>query len=398
MADQPENIRHDLLDSLEILNLKKVAISTWAFIKDPMMVVDSITEGNTDFVKPIKYIITIGTPILIALNIVGTDTGSWLVSYSINESQTNPDPGLREKSEILAQFGKIFLNKVAELSPFIYLFTMPILAIITKAFYKPIKKPFYYFFSFAYYVGGILCLWNLTTLFIFSLFEYHRYIDVSVDVVSILIVVYFNLRLIAGSAIIRAVKSASISLFFYGITWLLFTMTLILSLYFSKFGSNFNFKTFNYNYRSHYIMGEASVPLNEKSDSLVSKYDLKVKRGFFVLDTYPNSPADRAGLKEGDVIIKVKGILTQDFRDMRIALDSIKFGDTLAVLVDRNGNQVQMQIPVIPTDSLIKKPRVLMGFRRDFRPNSVNKYGFKNGSIITEIVKNSPAEQAGADL
>ena len=58
-----------------------------------------------------------------------------------------------------------------------------------------------------------------------------------------------------------------------------------------------------------------------------------------------NSPASKAGLKQGDIIIKIDNKAVANSSDLLVALRSDAAGSTVQVTVDRNGST--MTIPVV---------------------------------------------------
>ncbi|MDQ0257594.1 serine protease Do [Evansella vedderi] len=70
-----------------------------------------------------------------------------------------------------------------------------------------------------------------------------------------------------------------------------------------------------------------------------------VKGGVYVHDVTPNSPAERAGLEEGDVIIKLDDQEIKDTHDLRRFLYTEKrIGDSMKVTFYRNGEQQEVEL------------------------------------------------------
>lgn len=64
----------------------------------------------------------------------------------------------------------------------------------------------------------------------------------------------------------------------------------------------------------------------------------------------PNSAADRAGLKAGDVVIKLDGEEAKAFADLTYALRSKKVGDKLRVDVERSGAVASFELEFMESD------------------------------------------------
>ena len=55
-------------------------------------------------------------------------------------------------------------------------------------------------------------------------------------------------------------------------------------------------------------------------------------------------PAEAAGLKGGDVIVELAGRKIENIYDYTFAIDALKIGEPVKVLVDRNGKKVELQV------------------------------------------------------
>src|SRR5262249_59911429 len=73
----------------------------------------------------------------------------------------------------------------------------------------------------------------------------------------------------------------------------------------------------------------------------VLRDDLK---GFFFADVKNNSPAAKAGLKQGDLLVEFDGKPIENLYDFTYALRSKKVGDIVPVVVKRNGQDVKVNV------------------------------------------------------
>ena len=69
-----------------------------------------------------------------------------------------------------------------------------------------------------------------------------------------------------------------------------------------------------------------------------------IPMGIMIYAVSENSPAEKAGLKAGDIIYKVNDTLIQTFDDLSKIIDDSKVGDTLHVMADRNGKTVSVNV------------------------------------------------------
>ena len=56
------------------------------------------------------------------------------------------------------------------------------------------------------------------------------------------------------------------------------------------------------------------------------------------------APADKAGLKGGDVIVEMAGKTIENIYDYTYAIQALKIGEAVEVVVERDGERVTLQI------------------------------------------------------
>lgn len=104
------------------------------------------------------------------------------------------------------------------------------------------------------------------------------------------------------------------------------------------------------------------VPV-QLSQMIIDYAGLKVSGGLLVSQVVPGGKAEQAGLKAGtgvpvqygssviylggDVITSINGVQVSDYSDLFTALSNTKPGDTVPVVVDRNGQTVRLNITLV---------------------------------------------------
>lgn len=86
----------------------------------------------------------------------------------------------------------------------------------------------------------------------------------------------------------------------------------------------------------------------ELKQQLKNRTNLEVKadKGILIVDVVPNSPADNAGLRTGDIIKKIAGESVTTTNDIQQTVEKTKVGEPLALLLQRNGKQLDMDVQV----------------------------------------------------
>ncbi len=97
-------------------------------------------------------------------------------------------------------------------------------------------------------------------------------------------------------------------------------------------------------------LGVGVVPVDA---SVAAQYNLSVDHGVLVASVTSNGPAARAGLKAGDVILQIDNTQVTDVQSMGDALLSKSPGDTVAVTINRGGQQMTVNVTLgeLPANS-----------------------------------------------
>ncbi len=113
-------------------------------------------------------------------------------------------------------------------------------------------------------------------------------------------------------------------------------------------------------------------------------------QGLRVRSVYPNSPAARAGLEPGDVIVSIDGRSIEGREDFDTALASVGTGRTLAVAFRRDGRDrtVRLTTERTPDD---------LGLEILRRELGVGVRDTRDGPMVVSVTRNSPADDKGLD-
>jgi serine protease Do len=113
-------------------------------------------------------------------------------------------------------------------------------------------------------------------------------------------------------------------------------------------------------------------------------------QGLRVRSVYPNSPAARAGLERGDIVVSIDGRPIEGREDFDTALDSAGTGRTLTVAFRRDGRDrtVHLTTEHTPDD---------LGLEILRRELGVGVRDTRNGPMVVSVTRNSPADGKGLD-
>lgn len=87
------------------------------------------------------------------------------------------------------------------------------------------------------------------------------------------------------------------------------------------------------------------------TDDVASQYGLSIKRGAYIVPAesgltsiVAGSPADKAGLKEGDVITKIDGTAVDESNSLTSLIGRKSVGDTIKVTINRGNKQLVLDV------------------------------------------------------
>ena len=92
--------------------------------------------------------------------------------------------------------------------------------------------------------------------------------------------------------------------------------------------------------------GYLGVMIQDVTPSLAKEFDLKDQKGALVGDVIPKGPAEKAGIKSGDVVLEFDGQPVRDSRHFKLQVSRIKPGDRVPVKVLRNGSTKTIEVTV----------------------------------------------------
>ncbi|AIL33242.1 Do family serine endopeptidase [Basilea psittacipulmonis] len=123
--------------------------------------------------------------------------------------------------------------------------------------------------------------------------------------------------------------------------------------------------------------GQIGVQISDVSDKVAKAIGLEKSRGAMVASVFPDSPAEKAGIKNGDVIIKYDGKDITKYSDLPRLVGMTKPGSKVAIVVWRLGKEVSLNITI--GSSQDKNDKVAKG--EDKKLDVQEKLGFSVSSL-----------------
>lgn len=153
------------------------------------------------------------------------------------------------------------------------------------------------------------------------------------------------------------------------------------------------------------IRGWLGVSIQDVSETMASAMGLKEPSGALVGDVMPDSPAEKAGMKSGDVIVGLSGQTIANTAELRNAIAATAPGTKvkLDIIRDDNKQEVSVALGEQPADGSelagSQGLQELLGFSfTTIDRDLAGKYGIDgsySGAVVTGIDENSSAYGAG---
>jgi serine protease Do len=96
----------------------------------------------------------------------------------------------------------------------------------------------------------------------------------------------------------------------------------------------------------HVTRGYLGVMIQNVTPVLADEFKLKENTGALVADVTPDSPAEKAGFKDGDVVLEFNGKKVVDSRHLKLDVADTKPGSTVPVEILRNGEKQTLKATV----------------------------------------------------
>ncbi|WP_243372164.1 DegQ family serine endoprotease [Geotalea sp. SG265] len=151
------------------------------------------------------------------------------------------------------------------------------------------------------------------------------------------------------------------------------------------------------------IRGWVGVSIQNVSPSIAKAFGLKESKGALVADVIAGSPADRAGLKSGDIITSFDGKEIKTANDLSRIVAGTPVGKEIRGSAIRNGKETEFRLKVEELTEERTTPKAsspLQGFGmklEDMTPKlkELLKTPEKTGVVVVDVEQGSIAEDAG---
>jgi Do/DeqQ family serine protease len=144
--------------------------------------------------------------------------------------------------------------------------------------------------------------------------------------------------------------------------------------------------------------GRMGVQSQELTPELARSLNLSVTEGALVAGVDPGSPAERAGLRRGDVVVAANGRAVHGSADLRVKIGLVPVGEEVELRVLRAGRMLTLRAQVAqPQTASVDGQAVpeLSGAAVANIERGMPLFGKVEGAFVAKVEANSPAWQQG---
>lgn len=155
--------------------------------------------------------------------------------------------------------------------------------------------------------------------------------------------------------------------------------------------------------KGHVTRGWLGVSIQEVTPELAKSLGLKEKKGALVAQVVSDSPAEKAGIEQGDIILEFDGKEVAGSKDLPRIVASTPVGKSVMVRLSRNGKVTDCQAKVGEMEEKIEVSKAPSSHKslgitvQNLTPEIARELGLKKetGVVVTHLEPKSPAADAG---
>lgn len=147
------------------------------------------------------------------------------------------------------------------------------------------------------------------------------------------------------------------------------------------------------------------IGLQDLTEDLVKSFNLKDKEGVLINQVFEGSPAEKAGLKPGDIVTDVDGTKVKSSQELVKEVLKKAVGQEIRLGIVREGNRLEVSLITAQMPDEPRKQRGLEGEKREWfglkvrelTPETARELGLSKveGVVIEAVEPGSPAQELG---
>jgi serine protease Do len=148
--------------------------------------------------------------------------------------------------------------------------------------------------------------------------------------------------------------------------------------------------------------GWLGISVQDISDDMAKNLNHKNKSGALVSDVFKGDPADKAGIKVGDIITEINGKPLKDTHELLLTIATLKVGQKMNVKAIRDGKEMTFQVTVAERKESIAMAAERSGkgqfgiATQEITAEIAKQLGIaREGVLVSEVQEGSPADEVG---
>jgi serine protease Do len=155
--------------------------------------------------------------------------------------------------------------------------------------------------------------------------------------------------------------------------------------------------------KGHVTRGWLGVSIQEVTPELAKSFGLKEKKGALVAQVFPGSPAEKAGIEQGDVIVEFDCKEVKDSKELPRLVASTPVGKAVTIKLSRDGEVLDRQVKVSEMEEKSEVAKAPSSHKplgitvQNITPEIGKGLGLRKdmGVVVTGVEPGSPAANAG---
>ncbi|MCX5830045.1 MAG: DegQ family serine endoprotease [Deltaproteobacteria bacterium] len=155
--------------------------------------------------------------------------------------------------------------------------------------------------------------------------------------------------------------------------------------------------------KGYVTRGWLGLSIQDITPDILENMKLKDRQGALVGQVFPGDPADKGGIKTGDIIIAIAGRPVQDTHELLRIVAALPVGKKVVVRIVRDGQEKNLDVvtgerkdlrEIATSGKLVDQMGMTL---QEITPEMARNLGLseKGGIVITRVNPNSPADEAG---
>jgi len=149
--------------------------------------------------------------------------------------------------------------------------------------------------------------------------------------------------------------------------------------------------------------GWLGVSVQDLTEEIAKNMKLKDRSGALIADVFKGDPADKAGLKAGDVVIEINGKKIKDTHELLMVIAGFRVGESVSIKILRDGQDKTITIQIAERKD---QPEVVAAGEageafgmtvQEITPEIAKHLGLpvKKGVIVVDVQEGSVADEVG---